>query len=95
MDKPHNITKLMDNNDENKIHRTFISMAEDGMLIFWDLKKVLNYEDLRELKIKSVSKWEPVFVIPFSRRNASSDDLGCNQILVDIKESKINKEMKL
>jgi len=41
----------MDNLEEpniepkNKLHRNFITMAEDGLLIVWDLKKVLNWED--------------------------------------------------
>jgi len=85
----------MDNPDDTKLHRTFITMAEDGLLIVWDLKKVLNWEDIRSLHIKQVSKWEPMFVIPFSRRNQSTDELGANQILVDIKESKISREKKL
>jgi len=95
------MTKLMDNLEEpniepkNKLHRNFITMAEDGLLIVWDLKKVLNWEDKTHFFIKQNSKWEPVFVISFSRRNQSTDELGGSQILIDIKESKINKEKKL
>lgn len=90
------MTKLVENTEENKIHRSFITMGEEGMLIVWDLKKILNYEDMKDLKFKkNISKWEPMFVIPFSRRNQSTCELGGNQIIIDIKDSKINKEKKL
>jgi len=50
LDKPHHVTKLTPNSDD-KFHRSVITMAEDGMLIVWDLKKVLIYEE-KDLKLK-------------------------------------------
>jgi len=89
------MTKLMDNQDAYKYNRTFITMAEDGLLLVWDLKKIMSYEENREIRLKNVSKWEPLFAIPFSRKYSRSDELGGVQLLIDIKESKISKENKL
>lgn len=84
----------MNNEEANKFNRTFITMAEDGMLICWDIKRTLDYGDEfkklnkspEDYKLKNVTKWEPVCVIPFCRKNQTGGEpLGGNQIILDTK----------
>jgi hypothetical protein len=85
----------MNNDDPNKFNRSIITMAEDGMLIVWDLKKIIDYEKV-DLRLKGITKWEPVCVIPFCRKNQSGGEpLGGNQIILDTKYSTVHKENKL